>query len=382
MEPFNPLLDLFILGQCKKDRPNVCFIPTASGDSQDYIDRFYRSMGQLNCTASHLSLFRGQTEDIEGFVMKQDTIYVGGGNTRNLITLWKDWGLDQILFKAYQHGIIMAGISAGSLCWFEQGVTDSIPGRLSSLNCLGILKGSNCPHYDGEPNRRPSYHQLMENNQIKPGLATEDGVAAHFVNEQFIECVSSHPDKQAYVVTLEKGKAVEQVIPAHYLGGIATIIRRASLRDCEAIHHVHMASIQQICSKDYSAEEVQAWGHRDYDPKQRAADIANDAVWVVELEGKIEGFGHLRITNQRGEAQGYLAGLYFTSKVTGHGFGKAIVEMMVEKLKNEKVKILQLESTLTAQSFYEKLGFQQKGGGCTSLVRGVPIRCLRMEKVI
>lgn len=218
MEPQNPLLDLYILEQAKKKKPRICFISTASGDDQGYINRFHRSFKKLDCVPSHLSLFRGHTAKLEEFVLEQDILYVGGGNTRNLLTLWRDWQLDSIIYKAYQQGIILAGISAGSICWFEQGVTDSIPGRLSSLKCLGWLKGSNCPHYDGEVERRPAYHRLLKNNEIIPGFATEDGVGIHYINEEVKRFISSHPDKKAFAVSLKNGEPFEEAQAVIYLG--------------------------------------------------------------------------------------------------------------------------------------------------------------------
>lgn len=218
MEPNNPLLDLYVLKLTEKAKPKVCFIPTASGDSQGYIDRFYESFNKHQCIPTHLSLFNGHTADLESFVFDQDILYVGGGNTRNLITLWKEWGIDKIIRKAYENGTVLAGISAGSICWFEQGLTDSIPGRLSSLKCLGFLKGSNCPHYDGESERRPSYHRLMSHNEILPGIATEDGVAAHFINEEISGFISSQPDKKAYTVSINNNQVTEIEHRPRYLG--------------------------------------------------------------------------------------------------------------------------------------------------------------------
>lgn len=252
MEPHNPLLDLYILQVTGKDKPKVCFIPTTSDDSQGYIDRFYKHFSMHSCIPSHLSLFSGHTADIENFILDQDVLYVGGGNTRNLITLWKEWGLDKIIRKSYEKGTILAGISAGSICWFEQGVTDSIPGCLSSLKCLGILKGSNYPHYDGESERRPSYHRLMINNEILPGIATEDGVAAHLINEQISEFISSHPDKRAYTVSINNNEVTEIEHKPMYLGHMGLLIRRASQQDA-AVHTAHMKSIQNVCSKDHTS---------------------------------------------------------------------------------------------------------------------------------
>lgn len=379
MEPWNPLLDLYVLKKSDKIHPKVCFIPTASGDAQDYIDRFYASFKKLNCTPSHLSLFRGHTAEIEKFVLDQDVLYVGGGNTRNLVTLWKDWGLDAAIRKAYENGTVLAGISAGSLCWFEQGVTDSIPGRLSSLKCLGWLKGSNCPHYDGEADRRPAYHRLLKRGEILPGLATDDGVAAHFINEELQGFVSSHPEKKAYTVGLKNGEPIESVHSAKYLGGECLLVRRAAVQDAEAIHRAHMKSIQEICSKDHSLQEIQAWGHRPYREDQRTAPIKNDLVWVVEDHGSIEGFGHLRIYEKDGLKCGEIRGLYLTPTVIGRALGKAIVALMLEEMRSAKVKQVSLESTITAQPFYRKVGFLDAGPETTTEINGTPIRCYPMK---
>jgi len=145
-EPENPLLDKYILAQSKKKSPKICFIANASGDSQSYIMGFYNFFRKQKCIPSHLSFFNRGT-DIEKFILTQDILYVGGGNTKNMLALWKEWGLDKIILKAYRKGIILCGISAGSICWFEEGLTDSIPNQLNKLKCLGILKGSNCPHF-------------------------------------------------------------------------------------------------------------------------------------------------------------------------------------------------------------------------------------------
>ncbi|WP_026906750.1 Type 1 glutamine amidotransferase-like domain-containing protein [Paucisalibacillus globulus] len=206
MEPDNPLLDRYILNQSIKKLPKVCFIPTASGDSDNYIHRYYKFFEQENCLPSHLSLFKPPTRDLEGFILEKDIIYVGGGNTRNLLVLWKEWGLDTILKKAWESGIVLVGISAGAIFWFEEGVTDSYGDRLEPLTCLGLLKGSNCPHYDGEVNRRPSYQELIAKGKIKSGIATDDGIALHFIDQELREVISSRPDAMAYKVYFDNIK--------------------------------------------------------------------------------------------------------------------------------------------------------------------------------
>lgn len=217
MEPDNPLLDRYILKEAKTANPKICFLPTASGDSEQYISRFYSFFNDQNCDPSHLSLFNPPSRDLESFVLEKDILYVGGGNTKNLLALWKEWGLDSILRKAWEEGVILAGLSAGAICWFEQGVTDSYGDGLEPINCLGFLKGSNCPHYDGETERRPAYHKLMETNKLHSGIALDDGVAIHYKEQEIHKIVSSRPNAKAYSVSLEKG-ITERELQAEYLG--------------------------------------------------------------------------------------------------------------------------------------------------------------------
>ena len=218
MEADNPLLDIYIHNLSAKKEPKVCFLPTASGDSEEYIARFYRDFAPKPAKLSHLSLFKPHTADLKSFVLEQDIIYVGGGNTKSLIALWKEWQLDSILRLAWSQGTILCGLSAGSICWFEQGLTDSIPGKYTPLKCLGLLSGSNCPHYDGEPKRRPSYHHLLSQGLISEGYATDDGVALHFTGDRLTNIVSSRPAAMAYHLGIKNGKVIETPIQPKYLG--------------------------------------------------------------------------------------------------------------------------------------------------------------------
>ena len=217
MEPDNPLLDFYIYNLSNKEEPKVCFIPTASGDSEEYIQRFYRHFAPQPAHLSHLSLFKPHTADLKSFILDQNIIYVGGGNTKSLIALWKEWQLDEILRQAWERGIILCGLSAGSICWFEEGLTDSIPGKYTSLKCLGFLPGSNCPHYDGETGRRSSYHHLLSQNLISEGYATDDGVGLHFVGDRLNTIVSSRPTAMAYSLKLKKGEVTETPCKPKYL---------------------------------------------------------------------------------------------------------------------------------------------------------------------
>lgn len=218
MEPDNLLLDQYILKQVKKEQPTICFIPTASGDSDSYIERFYSAFHTLPCKPTHLSLFEPQFEDLHKFVLEQDILYVGGGNTRNMLLLWKEWGLDEALRKAYENGSILAGLSAGSNCWFEEGLTDPINAPMYKLDCLGFLKGSHCPHYDGEEKRRPSYHQLILEGNMQEGFGVDDGAALHFMDESLFQTVSSRPNAKAYYVKKEEDTIIEREVHTYYLG--------------------------------------------------------------------------------------------------------------------------------------------------------------------
>ncbi|MEK4486256.1 peptidase E [Psychrobacillus sp. FSL H8-0484] len=218
MEAENLLLDRYILAQAKKESPKVCFVPTASGDQDNYVKRFYLAFNSLPCKATHLSLFEPNFEDLEAYVLEHDIIYVGGGNTRNLLTLWKEWGLDHLLKKAYESGIILAGLSAGSICWFEEGLTDPLNAPLYKMDCLGFLKGSNCPHYNGESKRKPAYHDLISKGEMQAGYAAEDGVALHFIDDSFYTAVSSRRNAKAYFVTNKSEAAVETEVNTTYLG--------------------------------------------------------------------------------------------------------------------------------------------------------------------
>jgi peptidase E len=135
-----------------------------------------------------------------------------------MIALWKEWELDRILRQAYDNGIVLAGISAGANCWFEQCSTDSWPRSLNVIPCLGIIEGSFCPHYDGEPGRRPTLHRFITEGRIKPGYAADDGAAAHFIDEELAGGVSSRPRAKVYRVFAGEGGAREEVVETRYLG--------------------------------------------------------------------------------------------------------------------------------------------------------------------
>lgn len=228
MEPEDLLLHQYVLSLARSDQPAVCFLPTASGDSEAYVNGFYAAYDSLGCHTSHLPLFKATPADVRALLLAQDVIYVGGGNTRSLLALWREWGLDQILREAWMAGVVLAGLSAGMICWFEQGVTDSVLGstgdeldNLSALTCLGFLPGSACPHYDGEVARRPVFQRLVVAGEIAAGYAADDRVGLHFVGRDLVHVVSSRPDAMAYRVERCGDSAVETPIVPTYLMNVA-----------------------------------------------------------------------------------------------------------------------------------------------------------------
>jgi dipeptidase E len=222
-EPDNPLLDDHVLALARRergrDRPRVCFLPTASGDSSEYIKNFYAAFAR-KAEASHLPLFVRAEIDIESFLVDQDIVYVGGGNTENMMAIWRVHGVDVALRRAWEEGVVMTGLSAGSLCWFETGTTDSFGKGLAALSGgLGLVPGSHSPHYDGEPNRRPRYHQLVEEGALPAGYAADDGAALVFDGSDLVEVVASRPDARAYRVEIgPDGHALETILPVRSLG--------------------------------------------------------------------------------------------------------------------------------------------------------------------
>jgi peptidase E len=209
----NPALDDYILGLSSANCPAICFVPTASGDSPGYILDFYRRFRGANCRATDLGLFRRKVADLEAFACSQDVIYVGGGNTADMLAIWRVHGFDRALRKALSGGTVLAGISAGSICWFQSGVTDSFGAELRGMDCLGFLEGSNCPHYDGEVMRRPAYQRLVGEG-MPAGYGAEDGAGLHFIDGVLERVVASQPGATAYRVEMLDGEVRETALEA------------------------------------------------------------------------------------------------------------------------------------------------------------------------
>jgi dipeptidase E len=221
MEPDNPLLDDYILSLTGKARPRVCFIPTASGDNVGWLDRFYDVFTEDRCEPTHLALFNRSVEDLYEFLSAQDVLYAGGGNTVNLLAVWRAQGLAEVLPRVLAQGTIACGISAGGLCWFERGITDSYgPGLNPLRDGLGFLPGSFCPHYDSDP-RRPHAFQRFVQTTGAPGMAVDDGVALHYADGQLRRIVSSRPAALAWRMTPAGDDVRVECIQPEYLGGMS-----------------------------------------------------------------------------------------------------------------------------------------------------------------
>jgi len=221
MEKDGSLLDEYVLSLVKSSRPRVCFLPTASGDADHYVVRFYRRFSP-SCEASHLSLFRrdqgtgGVEDDFATHLLAQDLIYVGGGNVVSMLGAWRAHGLDEILRQAWRKGVVLCGPSAGSLCWFAEALS-AFHGAPRPVQGLGLLPYSNCVHYDAEPARRAEYHRFVGDG-MRAGFAVEDGVALHFRSTRLAAAVSSRSDGCAYRVKPAGDSVVETPVNVTYLG--------------------------------------------------------------------------------------------------------------------------------------------------------------------
>ena len=210
-------IDRFILGLTGKERPNVCFLATATGDDARYVVRFYeRLTPQAN--TSHLSLFATPLPDVRERLRDQDVVYVGGGSTASMLGVWRAHHVDEVLRDLWERGTMMCGVSAGGMCWFEGGVSDSVaPGLGAFSDGLGLLPGSFCPHLDSEPGRRAEFHRLIADGTLPNGYALDDGVALVFAASELVETVSERAGASAFRVELVEGDVVETPIQPRML---------------------------------------------------------------------------------------------------------------------------------------------------------------------
>jgi peptidase E len=222
MERDNTLLDDYVLSLTGKERPRVCFLPTASGDADHYIVRFYRAFDTTRCEPSHVSLFRrdGGAPDIHQHILSSDLVYVGGGSVISLLGTWRAHGLDTTLRLAWEQGTVMCGVSAGSLCWFDSALS-AFHGAPQLVEGLGLLPHSNCVHFDCERDREGAFRQHLLDGMCA-GYAAEDGSALHFAGEKLTGVVTSRPKAKAYRMRrTEAGRIERRALPATYLGAPA-----------------------------------------------------------------------------------------------------------------------------------------------------------------
>jgi aminopeptidase N len=202
--PNHRKIEKYILELTGKEKPNVVFFPTASAENQAYIIQFYKCFTKMSCEPSHVTFFQ-RTPRLDSIINKADVIYVGGGNTKSMLAVWQEWKLDKLLLKAYNNGKILCGVSAGAICWFEQGITDSWASNLNVMDCLGFLPEMACPHYQEEKDRRPDVHKMLKQGKCGPGWAIDGGAAIHFNNGKYYKSIQFYSDSYVHYVSIKNG---------------------------------------------------------------------------------------------------------------------------------------------------------------------------------
>ena len=206
--PNHRKIEKYILELTGKENPNVVFFPTASAENQAYIIQFYKCFTKMSCEPSHVTFFQ-RTPRLDSIINKADVIYVGGGNTKSMLAVWQEWKLDKLFLKAYNNGKILCGVSAGAICWFEQGITDSWASNLNVMDCLGFLPEMACPHYQEEKDRRPDVHKMLKQGKCGPGWAIDGGAAIHFKNGKYYKSIQFYSDSYVHYVSIKNGVVTE-----------------------------------------------------------------------------------------------------------------------------------------------------------------------------
>ena len=203
-----------------KANPKISFLPTATADDEGYVSRWYEACNGLDIEPHVLRVWINSIDEQRSWedqILPMDAIIVGGGNTLNMLAIWEAQGITKLLKQAYDNGTVMTGGSAGSLCWFNAGTTDSRPKKYSIVDCLGFLKYSHCPHYHSEASRIPLYHENIKTGKLTEGYACDDRSAVHFVNGEFKKAVSLDDKNNSYFVSLKEGEVVEEKLPVEIL---------------------------------------------------------------------------------------------------------------------------------------------------------------------
>lgn len=203
-----------------KSRPRLCYLPTASADSESGTIRWFQTCAELEVIPyvqeSFISSYQ-MDQSWEEVFLSVDGIVVSGGNTLNQQAIWRAQGIDQVLRQAWNQGIVLGGASAGSLCWFEEGTTDSRPLEVTKIECLGFLRGSHSPHYDAEAARRPLYHELILSGELKPGYACDNDAGIYFEDNEVRRVVHTREDAHVYYVSVVGGRIVEERLEAEMI---------------------------------------------------------------------------------------------------------------------------------------------------------------------
>lgn len=288
-DPNNPMLDEYILKQSGKAKPKILFLPTAGGDHEDYIEKFYKAYRSLNCKPSHISLTRQKFSyaRLEAAVLSQDVIFVGGGSPRFLMQVWRKTGMDKIIRKAWQQGIILSGMSAGAICWFEDGFKNPRGDVWMRISCMGFLEGSFCPHYDKRGELRKAYRKMISEAEISGGYGVEDGVALHFIGKELKYAVSSNMIARAYYVKKTGIRVTEKEIKPEFLGKYETTAK---------IHDSTEIPAAEPESQGNSAKVIQEYVNKinDHDVDGMTKMVSDDSVFIDSMGINTHGRENMR----------------------------------------------------------------------------------------
>ena len=225
ISPGAPALFKYVVGLAnrRKRNPRVLFVPTATGDDLGSLLFFYRNMAKVQGTPGDLGFFHRTPPDLRTLILSQDVIFVGGGNTKSMLAVWREYGIDKLLKEAWERGVVLTGASAGGICWFDSCVTDSFAESYIALPAMGMLKGSCCPHYDGgvlpgEKGRKDTYHALLKSGALEGGYAIEEVTGMHFIGHDLHDVVTGKEGTAAYRVDITDGVVHETKLPARLLG--------------------------------------------------------------------------------------------------------------------------------------------------------------------
>ncbi|WP_233233790.1 peptidase E [Bordetella sp. LUAb4] len=225
MEDAPSPIDEYVVRLTGKTRPRICFVGTASGDLSTHIEKFHLAYGDLGCETSHLAFFRSTDDrsitlsDMRARLLAQDAIFVGGGNTKSALAVWREWGLDSVLKEAWDSNVLLAGMSAGAMCWFQAGLTDSWGTPYRPLDCLGFLPGACAVHYSGDPERRTALHAAHQASSIPPSIAIDDFAAVLYTDTSLDSVFSWRAEATAYETLREGDAVIETALQAERIGG-------------------------------------------------------------------------------------------------------------------------------------------------------------------